>query len=466
MLITKEVEVVLCNRNIKWFEDKGYEIPRIKKTRYDKNGHNKGLRASVPKGTTIKVDVHDLQPTSTAKIEYECDYCHKIRSVSWGKYMVQNHDGKTYCGNCAQKVLCSGENSYRWNYNLTYEERENGRNTFENNQFVQKVLARDNYTCQCCGRTKIKLAVHHLNGWNWDLEHRYDVTNGITLCDDENGCHKKFHAIYGSGNNTKEQFEEFTNSQNIIIDDYNGEIPTSKWAYCITDNEIIKNVRKYSEEHNLDSTGVYSCCNGKQNTYKNKVYIWYDIFLKMTPMEIDEYVKIKTKKRDYSYVKDIVSEYCCKKVICLTTNKIFDSIADASRCTNSNTAGICNCCKGKASYAGSLPNGTCLQWMYYDEYLEKVNNGEEVNITNIKKYNDKIICITTMNIFEKFKDGAKYFNIKDCTGICMACKKKIKSSGKLPDGTKLQWLYLSEYLEQHKNEIENIDEFIEQHTVK
>ena len=71
-----------------------------------------------------------------------------------------------------------------------------------------------------------------------------------------------------------------------------------------------------------------------------------------------------------------------------------------------------------------------------------------------------------MNIFEKFKDGAKYFNIKDCTGICMARKKKIKSSGKLPDGTKLQWLYLSEYLEQHKNEIENIDEFIEQHTVK
>ena len=53
MLITKEVEVVLCNRNIKWFEDKGYEIPRIKKTRYDKNGHNKGSRASVPKGTTI-----------------------------------------------------------------------------------------------------------------------------------------------------------------------------------------------------------------------------------------------------------------------------------------------------------------------------------------------------------------------------------------------------------------------------
>ena len=88
------------------------------------------------------------------------------------------------------------------------------------------------------------------------------------------------------------------------------------------------------------------------------------------------------------------------------------------------------------------------------------------NILVTKKYNDKIICITTMNIFEKFKDGAKYFNIKDCTGICMACKKKIKSSGKLPDGTKLQWLYLSEYLEQHKNEIENIDEFIEQQTIK
>lgn len=35
---------------------------------------------------------------------------------------------------------------------------------------------------------------------------RYDIENGITLCD---VCHKGFHKKHGYGRNTKEQFREY-----------------------------------------------------------------------------------------------------------------------------------------------------------------------------------------------------------------------------------------------------------------
>ena len=36
------------------------------------------------------------------------------------------------------------------------------------------------------------------------------MTNGVTLCED---CHKEFHKIYGYGNNTEKQYEEFINNK-------------------------------------------------------------------------------------------------------------------------------------------------------------------------------------------------------------------------------------------------------------
>lgn len=78
------------------------------------------------------------------------------------------------------------------------------------------VYERDKYKCIICGNNK-KLNAHHLNGWHWAIEERYSIDNGITLCSGPDGCHDKFHQIYGRKNNTKQQFIEFI--QKCLLDD-------------------------------------------------------------------------------------------------------------------------------------------------------------------------------------------------------------------------------------------------------
>ena len=124
----------------------------------------------------------------------------KQSEVKKGKYVGENNP------NYGNGDKIKGENNPNYNPNLTDEEREKGRNIEGYDDFIIDVLKKDNYTCQCCGQYGGSLRVHHLNGYNWDKEHRTDVNNGIALCED---CHKEYHKIYGYGDNTIAQFREF-----------------------------------------------------------------------------------------------------------------------------------------------------------------------------------------------------------------------------------------------------------------
>lgn len=103
-----------------------------------------------------------------------------------------------------------GELHPNWNSNITDEERESKRKFNGYDEWRKEVFERDNYTCQCCGDNRGgNLIGHHKDGYDWCVERRIDVTNGVTLCEN---CHKKFHSIYGYGGNTEQQFEEFMNN--------------------------------------------------------------------------------------------------------------------------------------------------------------------------------------------------------------------------------------------------------------
>lgn len=83
------------------------------------------------------------------------------------------------------------------------------RALFKSQGLHWKCFERANYTCQVCNGIRSKdreLHAHHIDGWNWAIDKRFDEENLVCLCHD---CHESFHKTYGKGNNTKSQFEEF-----------------------------------------------------------------------------------------------------------------------------------------------------------------------------------------------------------------------------------------------------------------
>ena len=89
----------------------------------------------------------------------------------------------------------------------------NERATSEYIDWRTSVFQKDLYTCQCCGKKSHKgapvvLNAHHIKNWRDYPEDRYDIQNGITLCED---CHMLFHKIFGKRNNNEQQLQSFIN---------------------------------------------------------------------------------------------------------------------------------------------------------------------------------------------------------------------------------------------------------------
>ena len=100
-----------------------------------------------------------------------------------------------------------GENSPRWNADLTQEEREQERLIDGYKEWGFEIKKQYNFTCDICGDNRGgNLISHHLDGYNWCKDKRIDITNGVCLCEK---CHKEFHKKYGYGDNTKQQYIEF-----------------------------------------------------------------------------------------------------------------------------------------------------------------------------------------------------------------------------------------------------------------
>lgn len=115
------------------------------------------------------------------------------------------------CNKCGT-LKRSGKFHYKYNPNLTESERQardmqNGKIR----KWRDKVYARDNYTCQICHKKGGKLNAHHIFSWNKYEDKRFDLKNGITLCEN---CHKKFHHIYGYGNNNEIEFNYYLTNYN------------------------------------------------------------------------------------------------------------------------------------------------------------------------------------------------------------------------------------------------------------
>lgn len=74
MLLTKEVSMLITSRNAKYYQDKGYIIPK-------KISPTTG-REAFDVGKEIFVNVEDLPECSKATVQYKCDCCGEIKDIS------------------------------------------------------------------------------------------------------------------------------------------------------------------------------------------------------------------------------------------------------------------------------------------------------------------------------------------------------------------------------------------------
>ena len=345
-LLTKEVLVRCHSKTAYYYQDKGYLVPK------KENGH-------FDFSQFFQVKVEDLTPGTHTKVEVECDECGKKNNIAYKDFLKQAHNNQYYCQPCSCKKLNSGENNCNYKAEKTEEERIQQRKYAEYKTFVRRVMKRDKYECYCCHKSiSNKMVVHHLNSYDWFVEGRTDDTNAVTLCED---CHKLFHQKYGYGDNTKEQFEEWAGKTIKILE--KGELiqPYQK-VYCFETNQIYENVFIAEEQTKIKSVYIKRACNELQQTACNYHFCWYENYLIMTDEEKEKY---KTKKG---------KQVCSKKVICLDTNEVFDSLKQAGQqYSSSPSAGssIGQCCGGKRKTAYGK------HWQFYEDYMKILNKEED-----------------------------------------------------------------------------------------
>lgn len=97
--------------------------------------------------------------------------------------------------------------------NATWHEREAKMRVWFGKSYYEGIMAKIESTpvCEVTG-VKNDLVIHHLESFNLHPELGADPNNMVRVCDD---IHKEFHSIYGYGNNTREQWNEFVENLDV-----------------------------------------------------------------------------------------------------------------------------------------------------------------------------------------------------------------------------------------------------------
>ena len=119
-----------------------------------------------------------------------------LECIKFGhKWKAAYNDFNSHNNGCPEcwKLSNRGENHSSWNHELTKEDRENSYNrshTPDNRLWREAAYNRDGHTCQCCNIRGGSLEAHHIDSWKDHKDDRFNIDNGVTLCET---CHKAYH---------------------------------------------------------------------------------------------------------------------------------------------------------------------------------------------------------------------------------------------------------------------------------
>lgn len=84
-----------------------------------------------------------------------------------------------------------------------------------------------------------------------------------------------------------------------------------------------------------------------------------------------------TKRTEHSNLMKGAGNPRSRKILCLTTNEVFDCAKYAGQKYNTTNSNILKCCRNKQKFAGHTKNGLCLVWQYYEDTAVVSGGGEK-----------------------------------------------------------------------------------------
>lgn len=227
--------------------------------------------------------------------------------------------------------------------------------------------------------------------------------------------------------------------------------PGAKTIVCLNDGKIYTTIKSASREYGINSASISSNCKrklyigGKDKKGNKLVFRYYEDYIKLSDKDINNIITEVNNLQDTS----------SRKVICLNTNKIFNSSTEAMKYYNTSKH-IYKCCNGITKSCGKLPDGTKLVFRWYDIYLnmteeevvkaiedgQNSKNKENPNIIKAKELcRKKVICLNDNKIFDSLTEASNYYKISK-TSISNVCKGKYKHTHNL------YFRYYEDYLKQ------------------
>lgn len=241
----------------------------------------------------------------------------------------------------------------------------------------------------------------------------------------------------------------------IIIDARNTSIKSIKKQINHSSISDFVNL-KHLDWNNVYKQAMNSIMKTACELYKNNNYSTKKIAekLKISPSTVLRYLNIGYEIglcEKYNW-KNVENDHT-KRIICITTNELFDSISEAEE--KYSITLINGCCTGRYSYRGEL-NNKPLIWMFYNDY--KTATQAEIN-KKIQKaysiyYKSSVVCLNVRKVFYNINDAMKFANIKDRKSIFNCCNGKSQSSGFDKNGKHLVWAHYCDYLRMSEEEID------------
>ena len=114
-----------------------------------------------------------------------------------------------------KQSLPKGPEHHHYNPNKIRKlSRDEDKKSTQYKEWRRIVFKRDNYTCQKCGMKSKNLRSHHILSYHLYIDLRYNVDNGICLCEN---CHNNYHKQYGKKNDCNQiTLIEYLNTPNNI----------------------------------------------------------------------------------------------------------------------------------------------------------------------------------------------------------------------------------------------------------